>query len=159
MPITSHPTSTPAADAPLLHTTIRAAMVDDHTEVEQLLDAALAAFRAGDREGAAERFRLFDERLEAHLVLEDAVLLPALRRIDPAEVAAMEADHRTFRARLAALDVGAALDATGAGQLADLAGPLAAHAGREHALLARWTAEATADLACDVALRRLPHAG
>ena len=135
---------------------IRRHMMVDHAEISMLFDEVLAAFWCGDRDAAAEAFTRFEQRLVAHLAVEDELLLPALRRTDPAEAAALAEDHRRIRARLSELDVGVDLHLVRANIVAELVEMLRAHARREDAWLYRWADEALAALDRKAILGRLP---
>ena len=144
------------AHAPLVPDAgVRAAMMADHAGIATLFDDVVAAFRSGDRDEAAAMFAQFEQRLEAHLALEDQLLLPPLRAAHPDEVAALAEDHRKIRARLAELGVGVDLHFTRASWVAAFVDSLRAHAQREDALLYRWAAEPTAKIDTRAVLRRL----
>lgn len=149
----------PAPRHAVPYTGLGARMMADHAEISTLFDELLAAFRCGDRDVAAEAFRRFERRLEAHLAIEETLLFPALRQIDPVEVATLEGDHRGFRARLLELGVGVDLHLTRATWVSAFVDALRAHARREEALLYRWADEASAAIDRDAVLRRLAHAG
>jgi hypothetical protein len=133
-------------------------MMADHAEISALFDEVLAAFKSGDRDLAALVFTRFERRLEAHLALEDELLLPPLRRVDPDEAAALSADHEWIRAQLTELGIGVDLHLTRATWVAAFVEKLRAHARREDALLYRWADDPTVPIDRTVVMGRLPRA-
>jgi hypothetical protein len=134
---------------------LRGAMMADHADIATLFDDTLAAFRSGNRDEATAMFADFERRLEAHLAVEDDVLLPTLRRDHPDEAEALAADHARIRGRLAELAVGVDLHLTRADWIAELIDLLKAHAAREDALLYRWAGEPGAHIDPERVLHRL----
>jgi len=154
MPAPSH-APVPAPRVPPV--SVRRQMMADHAEIAAAFEDVLAAFRSGDRTVAAEAFTRFEHRLLAHLALEDELLLPALRAVDPVEAAGLAEDHRQIRAQLTELGVGVDLHLTRATAVTRFVEELRAHAHREDALLYRWADQALAAIDRAAVVGRLPR--
>lgn len=112
-------------------------LLQDHEEIEQLLQDLLAAFETGERSVAASAFHVFDQRLSAHLAFEDETLLPALTEIDRREADEIAAEHAAIRARVDELAIADNLHLSRATQVHALVEMLRAHAAREEQTLYR----------------------
>ena len=136
--------STPAAHKrPPTRASLRDAMIADHDEIADIFDQTVAAFRSGDRDLAAASFTRFEKRLEAHLAMEDSWLLPALAEDNPAEAAALAAEHRAIRGHLTELGIGVDLHLTRATWVEAFVALLREHARREDQLLYQWASVST----------------
>jgi hypothetical protein len=132
-------------------------MLAEHAHLGMLFEATIGAFQRGDAAAAASSFAAVEERLVAHLALEDELLIPPLRDVDPDSAEALAEDHRRIRARLAELGIAVELHAARAPAVEELAALVRAHAHREDALLYRWADQALHDLDEQVRTRRLLH--
>jgi len=110
----------------------------EHVEINEALERLIGAFETGDQEVARSAFRDFDQRLMAHLKMEDELLLPEFAGIDPAEAELIAADHRAIRAKIDELAIGSDLHLTRLPAIRQLAEVLRAHAQREDEVLYRW---------------------
>lgn len=112
--------------------------MEDHRRLDQLFEALLRAFEAGDREGAAALWSSFDRGLEKHMELEEELILPALSAEEPQEVADLLHEHAGIRTALIEMGVGVDLHCTKADAVERLVRKLKEHARREDMLLYRW---------------------
>jgi hemerythrin-like domain-containing protein len=117
---------------------LQSLLIEDHLRLERLFEELLQAFQAGDRDGAAALWSTFDRGLEAHMEIEEELILPALFAENPAEVEALLQEHVQIRTTLIELGVGVDLHCTRADAVERLVRELKAHAKREDALLYRW---------------------
>lgn len=117
---------------------IRTLLVKDHACLEELFAELGAAFRTGDRDRCAAIWNAFDSTLEAHLALEERLILPELAKVDPAEAAALVREHAAIRTSLGELGIGVDLHCTNAEAVDRFIRVLEAHAKREDALMYRW---------------------
>jgi hemerythrin-like domain-containing protein len=118
--------------------TIRDRFLHDHHELEDLFDGLLDAFEANDREGIAELWTLFEERLNAHMDAEERLLLAPLARSCPREARALFHEHRHIRSRLAALSCEVDLHTIRLASARAFVDELRAHARREDEVLYDW---------------------
>ncbi len=134
---------------------LRRILNDDHHSIQAAFEQAFAALR-GDDSAVRERAWLkLDERLRAHMTLEEEHVFPELERIDPREVHALAAEHCQIRALLRELDFDLELSVDWESMLRDLAELLRAHVARENALLYRWCDESLSETARDALRDRL----
>lgn len=117
---------------------IRTLLVKDHACLEQLFAELGAAFGTGDRDRCAALWNDFDSTLEAHLALEERLILPELAKVDPVEAAALGREHAAIRISLGELGLGVDLHRTNAEAVARFIRVLEEHAKREDALMYRW---------------------
>lgn len=110
-------------------------LLQEHAELETLLDQLLAAFDSGDRSVATAAFHAFDRRLSAHFAFEETVLLPRLATSDPRAADDIRAEHAVLRAKVEELAIEDNLHVSRATQVHRLVDLLRAHAGREQAVL------------------------
>lgn len=134
---------------------LREWMLADHAEIEGLFSDTVAAFKSGDRDVATATFTQLDRRLEAHLDVEDDVLLPALAHAYPAEAAALTSEHQRIRARLVELGVACDLHLARATWVAEFIELLRGHARREDELLYRWASAPAAPVDVPAVMARL----
>jgi hemerythrin-like domain-containing protein len=113
-------------------------LLDDHVHLATLCNQVVAAFEEGDRETCDAVFRELERDLENHLRFEERELLPRFARTHPDDAAAILAEHKRFRARLAELGVGVDLHVTRCHAVKSLVLELAEHARQEGQVLYRW---------------------
>jgi hemerythrin-like domain-containing protein len=134
---------------------LRRILNDDHAAIQAVFERAIGALR-GDDLALRERIWLeLDERLRAHMTLEEEHVFPELERIDRAEVHALTAEHCRIRALLRELDIDLELSLGAESMLMELAELLHAHVARENALLYRWCDESLSEGARDALRGRL----
>lgn len=117
---------------------VGALLAQDHARLEQLFNQLAAAFRAGDRDECAALWDEFDSSLEAHMVLEEQLILPEFAKVDTREAAALVREHAAIRTALGELGVGVDLHCTNADAVERLLQMLKDHAKREETLMYRW---------------------
>jgi hypothetical protein len=117
---------------------VSALLVEDHARLEQLFGRLAAAFRGGDRDECAALWNGFDSSLEAHMALEEELILPEFAKVDAAEAAAVAQEHVAIRALLSELGIGVDLHCTSADSVERLLRMLEDHAKREELLMYRW---------------------
>jgi len=117
----------------------------DHDELDMFLEHLIAAYRCGDRDEAARAFTELEVRLAPHLEMEERLLFPELARSEPAEVAALRAEHDALRAYMGELAIEVELHHSRLSTMKALAQTLRHHAARENALLYRWADSALSD--------------
>lgn len=110
----------------------------DHDELDMFLEHLIAAYRCGDRDEAARAFTELEVRLAPHLEMEERLLFPEFARREPAETAALRAEHDALRARIGELGIELELHHSPLSTIEELARMLRRHAARENALLYRW---------------------
>lgn len=117
---------------------LRAILNEEHRRLDDLFGDLLSAFHADAREATSRLWCELEQRLDAHLLLEESHIFPALQAVDPDEVQALATDHEHIRTMMAqlgpCLDLHMVRDAT-ARSLVTL---LRAHARREDGLVYRW---------------------
>lgn len=112
--------------------------MDDHARLKKLFAALVVAFRAEDREQCAALWTACDKSLEAHMLLEEQLILPEFAKADAVEAAALAREHGEIRAALAELGIGVDLHCTSAEAVERFARALEEHAQREDGLMYRW---------------------
>lgn len=117
---------------------IHARLLGEHAELDGALERLIEAFGSGDRDVARIALRELDERLRAHLGLEEEIFLPAFSDFDPVEAERLRDEHRAIRATVDELVIGSDLHLTRLPMIRELADRLRAHARREDAGLYRW---------------------
>jgi len=125
---------TPAVDVQTL-------LLREHAQLETLFEELVTAFRAGDREESAALWTAFESDLEAHMALEEKLILPDFAKVDAGEAAALAREHAAIRTSLSELGVGVDLHCTNLDAVDAFIRLLKAHAKRENALMYRWTRE------------------
>lgn len=125
-------------------TAVRAAFSADHGELDRLFSELSAAFEAEVPTEHARLWSALDERLRAHLDLEEREMLPRLAVARPEEAAAIRREHDELRRWLLELGVGVDLHTTRAEAVEQFIDLLRRHARREDALLYRWADETLA---------------
>lgn len=138
-PLLMKHTQVPASSDRAAPVDVRTLLVEDHARLRQLFDELVAAFRTGDRDECAVQWNAFDESLEAHMALEEQLILPELAKADPAEAAALAREHVALRTSLSELGIGVDLHCTNAGAVERFISVLETHAEREEALMYRWS--------------------
>ena len=117
---------------------VRALLVEDHARLEKLFNELAATFRGGDRDECATLWNAFDSSLEAHMALEEQLILPEFAKADPKEAAALAREHVAIRSSLGELGIGVDLHCTNADAVEYFLRILKDHAKREEALMYRW---------------------
>ena len=120
---------------------LRAILSHEHRDLAEVLLAVHEAFKSGDREEADRMFRQLEQRLEAHLRLEEREIIPRFARFDLEEAERLLDEHTRIRARLAEVGVGVDLHATRDTTVRALFTELVDHAAREDQLMYRWLEE------------------
>lgn len=117
---------------------LQALLGEEHARLTRRVEQLLSAFEDGDRAEASTLWDGFEAELEAHLGLEERLILPEFAKVDAAEAAALIREHDAIRDTLAELGVGVDLHATNASAVQRFVQMLEAHAKREDALMYRW---------------------
>src|SRR5262249_54453386 len=117
---------------------IRDRFIEDHREMEALLDEVLRAFEAGDRERGATRWTEFDARLLSHMEAEEHHLIPLLMRTNERAARAILEEHKHFRSRLTELGAGVDLHTVRLSAARELIDELKAHSAHEDRMLYSW---------------------
>ncbi len=131
---TMHATSTTLS-------TIPDRFLDDHSELEDLFAGLLDAFEANDREGVAQLWTEFDDRLAQHLDAEERFIIPYLFASRPRDARAILEEHRHIRSRLVELGCGVDLHTLRLEAARGFIDELRAHARHEEDVLYRWADE------------------
>lgn len=126
---------------PTVPIAVRAAFSAEHGELDRLFSQLSAAFAAEVPTEHARLWSALDERLRAHMDLEERELLPRLASAHPDEAAAIRHEHDELRRRLLALGVGVDLHTTRAEAVDEFLDLMRRHARREDALFYRWADE------------------
>jgi hypothetical protein len=113
-------------------------LLADHRRIEFLASSVIAALEASDPTAASNAWNRFEPALLAHFDQEELHLLPAFEAGQPAECAALRAEHSRFRTALGELGVAIDLHLADQRNVRELVDRLHAHAAREDALLYRW---------------------
>jgi hemerythrin-like domain-containing protein len=121
--------------------TLRDRFLDDHSELEDLFAGLLDAFEANDREGIAQLWHEFDDRLAKHLETEERFMIPQLFASRPRDARAILEEHRHIRSRLVELGRGVELHTVRLETARGFIDELRAHACHEEAALYRWADE------------------
>jgi len=124
---------------------VRAHLSSDHAELERTLERLIEAFDVGDRERVSAEWTRFERRLAAHFDAEERFLIPAILPGNPRAAAAILAEHRHLRGRLAELATGVDLYAVSLRMVRAFIDEIRAHAAHEDRLLYRWADEAAPD--------------
>ena len=93
---------------------VRTLLVEDHARLGKLFNELVVAFRDGDRYECAALWNAFEKSLDAHMALEEQLILPEFAKVDPAEAAALASEHAAIRESLSELGVGVDLHRTNA---------------------------------------------
>ena len=126
---------------------VRSHLSSDHVELERTLARLIEAVEVGDREGVSVAWTGFEDRLAAHFDAEEQFLIPAILPGNPRVAAAILAEHRHLRARLAELAAGVDLHIVSLRMVRAFIDEIRAHAAHEDRLLYRWADEAAPDSA------------
>ena len=133
----------------------------EHLALEQMFSTLLAAVDADARVDYARLWGEFDARLQAHLRLEEELILPAFEREHPRQAEHIRAEHQQIRKALLELGVGVDLHLARAGVIEHFVELLRAHATGEDLQLYAWAEEHLADPArsnvLDRVFSRLSH--
>jgi hypothetical protein len=121
--------------------TIRDRFLEDHSELEDLFAGLLDAFEANDREGIAQLWNEFDNRLARHLETEERFMIPPLFAFRPRDARAILEEHRHIRSRLVELGCGVDLHTVRVETARGFIEELRAHARHEEDVLYRWADE------------------
>jgi len=127
----------------------------DHEALDQLFTELAAAFDAPVPTEHARLWSALDERLRAHMELEEQHLLPRLALAHPSEAEAIRREHEELRRLLLELGVGVDLHTTRADAVERFIEVLRGHARREEALLYRWADETLASQERDELAQRM----
>ena len=117
---------------------LRTFLTRDHQRLDILFGHLLEEFGEGHREGVREMWTRFDAGLSSHIKAEEKYLLPEFERVEPAEAAALRADHAHFRKTLAELGLGVDLDMVSLDVAEEFVKALRAHGRKEDELLYQW---------------------
>jgi iron-sulfur cluster repair protein YtfE (RIC family) len=117
---------------------VREASRADHDALDRLFAELTEAFGSDVPTEHARLWSALDERLRAHMELEEQYLLPRLALSHPDEARALRAEHDELRRLLLELGVGVDLHTTRADAVERFVAVLRGHARREDALLYRW---------------------
>ncbi|MDH3687477.1 MAG: hemerythrin domain-containing protein [Myxococcales bacterium] len=115
-----------------------------HRQLDTLYGLIVAALRGGERDRAERALQRFGDAFDAHISLEDGFYFPALRGMQAhvgAELDGLSEEHERFRRDLEALNAEIRVDSLDAVEVSldDFITRVAAHEGREEALLASLT--------------------
>lgn len=113
-------------------------LANDHARLGKLFAEIVIAFRAGDREKCTALWNECESGLEAHLSLEEQLILPEFAKVDAEEAAALVREHAAIRAELGELGIGVDLHCTNAEAVERFVRVLEDHAKREESLMYRW---------------------
>ncbi len=110
----------------------------DHERIEELLEALLAAFDAGDDRATEHAWTALNVALLAHLKAEETYLIPFLERASPRSARVVTQEHRHLRARLTELGGSLSSERSGRANARAFVDELRAHARSEERLLYQW---------------------
>ncbi len=116
-------------------------LLADHHRLEKLFTLVMDAFEADAREDTQRLWTELEHGLERHFAAEERFLFPQFDPLDPAETAALRAEHVTIMRQLEELGVGVDLKLVRAEVARAFIDSLRAHATREDAVLYRWADE------------------
>lgn len=119
-------------------TTIRTTFQQDHQRLDALFEDLLNRMHVNDAAAAGEAWTAFDAGLAGHLEAEESFMIPIFQRGDPAEAAAILAEHAKIRSLVAQLGMMLDIHALREDTVKELVDFLRAHAAREEAALYRW---------------------
>lgn len=120
-----------------------------HRQLDTLYGLIVTSLRQGERDRAQQALQRFEDAFDAHTSLEDGFYFPALRGMKDGvagELDELSREHERFRRDLAALNAefhGKSLEAAES-SLDEFITRVAAHEGREEALIASLTQRASA---------------
>ena len=134
---------------------LRGLLSREHRELDQTFTALLAAVDADARVECARLWSEFDARLQAHMRLEEELILPAFAREYPQEAEQILAEHALIRSTLLELGIGVDLHFSRADVIERFIALLRSHAEREDRQLYRWSQECLADQAQATIIDRL----
>ncbi len=117
---------------------LRQLLLRDHERLEALFEELLEVFREGHQCEIRTLWTDFESGLIAHFAFEERFLLPLFAEGDPAEAAALRAEHARFCSTVAELGVGVDLHLVPLDLAHELIEALRAHARREDEVLYRW---------------------
>lgn len=118
--------------------TLREMLSRDHSRLDALFGELLEALRAEAWLDADRCFGVLDDELSAHLIAEEAHVLPAFAQVDAPEARALREEHDEIRRRLREIGVGMELHAVPEAVATGFIESMRAHARREDALMYRW---------------------
>ncbi len=129
----------------------------DHTRLEAVFEELLDEFADGHQREIRSTWTEFDRSVLVHLDTEERFILPLFEQVNPAEAAALRAEHARIRKLLSELGVGVDLHLVQLDLAREFTDFLRAHARREEVLLYRWAAsELDAPARAAVARKLLP---
>lgn len=134
---------------------LRSMLDGDHRAIVSALTRLVQALRDDDRDALDSAWLELDERLRAHMSLEEELLFPELARIDPQEAHALAGEHCRVRALLNELDIDLELSRGREAMLSELNQVLREHFARENVLLYRWCDQSLSQAARDALRARL----
>ena len=124
---------------------LRTHMLREHLELEQTFAALLAAVDGDDRVQSAKLWSKFDARLQAHMQLEEDLILSAFEREHPREAVSIRREHVEIRRVLLELGVGVDLHLIRAEVVERFIALLRAHAAGEDLQFYLWLQEHLAE--------------
>lgn len=123
----------------------------DHDRLDCVLAEVKRHVGGASRQEAVQRFAVFREGLERHIVLEEEVLFPFLEKctgmFDAGPTAVMRAEHGEIRRLLGEVDslLSGEIEGDTLATMAELTGILLAHNGKEERILYPMTDRALAE--------------
>jgi hemerythrin-like domain-containing protein len=111
---------------------------EHHRALDQELDRLIVRAQGGDPADLHAAWKAFERELLRHLEQEEAEILPAFARHDPAEAQAILAEHAEIRRALLEMGVSMDLHCLRAEAVADFARRLKDHARREDDAFYAW---------------------
>mgnify|MGYP001048252616 FL=1 len=111
---------------------------DGHEWLEVLYAALLAAFRHGDWPDVTEYWQELERALCAHMDEEEQQVFPVFRAVEPAEAAALKADHDELRGLVELLGIKIERRSLTEPDAHALVRRLRAHGAREERVLHPW---------------------
>ena len=115
-------------------------LAEHHHALDEQLDRLVMRAQAGDPQDLRAEWTAFERGLLRHLEQEEAEILPAFARHDPAEARAILAEHAEIRGALLEMGMNLDLHYLRAEAVQDFARRLKAHASREDAGCYAWAA-------------------
>jgi hemerythrin-like domain-containing protein len=109
-----------------------------HQDLERSFEELLVQAEGGDPIALRTRWDSFEKELLRHMEIEEREILPGFARDNPAEAAAIRAEHESLRAALAELGLRLDLHALRADAVAHFIAQLRTHARREERVLYDW---------------------
>ena len=123
--------ATPSSD-------LRGAMLADHASIERRISRLVTAARMDDWDRLHAAWSEVERDLNAHLTVEEELMLPRFERHDAAHAAEIRAQHTRIRAQLQALGVDLDLHALRADAVEAFVAELKEHAACEERALYSW---------------------